>query len=39
MAASHPDILQEVTQSKTLSPELAGKLEEAIRSFTKGWRG
>ena len=39
MAASHPDILQEVTQSKTLSPELAGKLEQAIRSFTKGWRG
>ena len=39
LAASHPDILQEITQSKTLSPELAARLEEAIRSFTKGWRG
>jgi F-type H+-transporting ATPase subunit alpha len=39
LAASHSDILQEITQSKTLSPELAGKLEEAIRSFNKGWRG
>ncbi|HEX9675068.1 MAG TPA: F0F1 ATP synthase subunit alpha [Anaerolineales bacterium] len=39
LSASHPDILQEITQSKTLSPELAGKLEQAIRSFNKGWRG
>jgi len=39
LAASHSDILQEITQTKTLSPELAGKLEEAIRSFNKGWRG
>ena len=39
LAASHPDILQEITQTKTLSPELAGRLEEAIRSFNKGWRG
>jgi F-type H+-transporting ATPase subunit alpha len=39
LAASHPDILQEITQSKTLSPELAVRLEEAIRNFNKGWRG
>jgi F-type H+-transporting ATPase subunit alpha len=39
LAASHPDILQEITQTKTLSPELAARLEEAIRSFNKGWRG
>ena len=38
LAASHPDILQEITQTKTLSPELAVRLEEAIRSFNKGFR-
>jgi F-type H+-transporting ATPase subunit alpha len=39
MAGSHPDILAEIAQTRTLSPDLATRLEQAIQGFNRGWSG
>jgi F-type H+-transporting ATPase subunit alpha len=38
MAGTHPEIMQEIAQTKRLSDELIAKLEQALRSFNRGFQ-